>query len=89
MTITILYVILVICTCALLCVGGAVTGGFLAGLILAPLTYWLANWLFRRFGEIEVPTPFPAVWLERLSKLGASALSRPAPQAPDKVVDRP
>ena len=61
----------------------------LAGLILAPPTYWLANWLFRRFGEIEVPTLFPAVWLERLPKLGASALSRPAPQAPDKVVDQP
>jgi membrane-associated phospholipid phosphatase len=38
----------------------------LAGLILAPLSYWLANWLFHRFGEIPVPVTLPASWAARL-----------------------
>jgi membrane-associated phospholipid phosphatase len=38
----------------------------LAGLILAPLSYWLANWLFRRFGEVSVRVLIPASWAERL-----------------------
>jgi len=38
----------------------------LAGLILGPLSFLLANWLFRRFGEIPVPLPLPASWTERL-----------------------
>jgi membrane-associated phospholipid phosphatase len=37
-----------------------------AGLILAPLCYLLANWLFRRFGEIPVSVAIPASWAERL-----------------------
>jgi len=37
-----------------------------AGLILAPLCYLLANWLFRRFGEIPVSVTVPAGWVERL-----------------------
>jgi len=40
-----------------------------AGLILAPLSYWLANWLFRRFGEIPVSVAVPASWAERLPRL--------------------
>ncbi len=38
----------------------------LAGLILAPISFLLANWLFRRFGEIPVSLAIPAGWAERL-----------------------
>ncbi len=54
----------------------------LAGLILAPLCFWLANGLFRRFGEIEAPLPLPAAWLERLPQLGAP---NPVAEAPSKI----
>ena len=37
-----------------------------AGLILAPLSYLLANWLFRRFGEIPFSVPIPASWAGHL-----------------------
>jgi len=39
-----------------------------AGLILAPLSYLLANWLFRCFGEIPVSVAIPASWAERLPR---------------------
>jgi membrane-associated phospholipid phosphatase len=38
----------------------------LAGLVLAPISYWLANGLFHRFGEIPVPVTLPASWAARL-----------------------
>ena len=44
-----------------------------AGLILAPLSFLLANWLFRRWGEIPVSLPIPASWAERLPWLLQSA----------------
>ena len=34
-----------------------------AGFIIAPLAYCLANWLFARFGEVSVTVPFPSRWL--------------------------
>lgn len=37
----------------------------LAGLILAPLCFWLSNALFKRFGEIELPVNLPARWTVR------------------------
>jgi membrane-associated phospholipid phosphatase len=37
-----------------------------AGLILAPLSFVLANWLFRHFGEIPVSLAIPASWAEKL-----------------------
>jgi membrane-associated phospholipid phosphatase len=40
-----------------------------AGLILAPLSYLLANWLFRRFGEIPVSVAIPTSWAKRLPRL--------------------
>ncbi|MFZ0962165.1 MAG: phosphatase PAP2 family protein [Terriglobia bacterium] len=40
-----------------------------AGLILAPLSFLLANWLFRRFGEIPVSLAIPASWAKRLPRL--------------------
>jgi membrane-associated phospholipid phosphatase len=40
-----------------------------AGLILAPLCYGVANWLFRRWGEIPVSVAVPRSWVDRLSWL--------------------
>jgi membrane-associated phospholipid phosphatase len=37
-----------------------------AGLILAPLSFLLGNWLYRRFGDIPVSVALPAGWVERL-----------------------
>ncbi len=37
-----------------------------AGLILAPLSFLLANWLFRRFGEIPIRVAIPVSWANRL-----------------------
>lgn len=37
----------------------------LAGLALAPPCYWLANWMFRRFGIIRVPVALPSAWRRR------------------------
>jgi membrane-associated phospholipid phosphatase len=39
-----------------------------AGLILAPLSYLLANRLFRHFGEIPVSVAIPASWAEHLPR---------------------
>lgn len=38
----------------------------IAGLILAPLCFWLSNWLFKRFGIIQIPLPAKwEKWLRR------------------------
>ena len=37
-----------------------------AGLILAPLSFLLANWLFRRWGDIPISVAIPANWAQRL-----------------------
>lgn len=51
------------------------------GLILAPLSFLLANWLFRRWGDIPVSLPIPTSWAERLPWL-----SKPATvEGPEKV----
>jgi membrane-associated phospholipid phosphatase len=55
-----------------------------AGLILAPLSYLLANALFRRFGEIPVSVAVPASWAERLPRLAKP----PQVDAPSKVEER-
>ena len=36
-----------------------------AGLVLAPVSYGLANWMFKRFGEVEIPVARPAAWSAR------------------------
>jgi membrane-associated phospholipid phosphatase len=55
-----------------------------AGLILAPLSYLLANWLFRRFGDIPLEIAIPTNWAERLP-----GLTRPnivdSPRKPEKI----
>ncbi|MGH9326759.1 MAG: phosphatase PAP2 family protein [Terriglobia bacterium] len=42
----------------------------IAGFILAPLCYWLANALYQRYGDMSVTVPLPAQWAERIRKLG-------------------
>ncbi len=41
-----------------------------AGLILAPLSFWLANWLFKRFGELRLCAVLPAALTERIDRFG-------------------
>jgi len=43
-----------------------------AGLLLAPASFFLANWLFSRFGNLAVSIPVPAKWAERMAHLGAT-----------------
>ena len=53
----------------------------IAGLILAPISYLLANWLFRHFGDVPVSFAIPESWAERLPWL-----AKPRPAAlPEKV----
>ncbi|PYV20876.1 MAG: hypothetical protein DMG24_21355 [Acidobacteria bacterium] len=42
----------------------------LAGFILALLSYWLANWMFKRFGEIKVPLVLPSAWVAHVRGAG-------------------
>ena len=49
-------------------------GGKLAGYLLAlSLSFLLANWLFRRFGEIPIGLTIPESWAERLPWLPREA----------------
>jgi membrane-associated phospholipid phosphatase len=40
-----------------------------AGLVLAPLSYMLANWLFRRFGEVPLHVVVPSTWADKVSRV--------------------
>ena len=42
----------------------------LAGLLLAPACFFLANWLFQRFGDVRFSFRLPARWVERLRGWG-------------------
>jgi membrane-associated phospholipid phosphatase len=42
----------------------------LAGLVLAPACFFLANWLFMRFGDVRVAVPLPARWVDWLRGAG-------------------
>jgi membrane-associated phospholipid phosphatase len=46
----------------------------LAGLLLAPLSFWLANFLFHRFGDLRLSLPLPAAWADRIERLGPSKI---------------
>ena len=39
----------------------------MAGLILAPLCFYAANWMFKRFGILQLAVPLPPGWSERLA----------------------
>jgi membrane-associated phospholipid phosphatase len=43
-----------------------------AGFLLAPPCYWLANWLYARYGDLRVPVPLPRVWAERIRRPGVA-----------------
>jgi membrane-associated phospholipid phosphatase len=43
-----------------------------AGLVLAPPCFVLANWLFRRFGDVQFWVAIPASWAARLRAWGAT-----------------
>lgn len=58
----------------------------LAGLILAPPCFALANWLFKRFGEVEFSVVLPAKWAERARRFGAP---KPAASGAGKTEERP
>lgn len=58
----------------------------LAGLILAPPCFALANWLFKRFGEVEFSVALPAKWAERARRFGAP---KSAGSAVGKTEERP
>ena len=42
-----------------------------AGLLLAPASFLLANWLFRRFKDLAITVPVPAEWAKKLGQVGA------------------
>ena len=46
-----------------------------AGLILAPISYALANWLFERFGDIPVSVALPARWTRPVTRPGPAGES--------------
>lgn len=43
-----------------------------AGLALAPLCFLLANWLFKRFGDVPVTLDLPRTWVGALDRWGLS-----------------
>ena len=43
-----------------------------AGLLLAPASFLLANWLFQRFGNMAIPIPIPAAWADGLARVGVT-----------------
>lgn len=49
-----------------------------AGLILAPACFGLANWLFARFGEVRISVGLPGAWAARLRRLGPGSAAVPA-----------
>ncbi len=53
----------------------------LAGLILAPLCFWLSNWMFKRFGEIKISVPLPSGWMEQIRRLGSQSSAKPEENA--------
>jgi membrane-associated phospholipid phosphatase len=58
----------------------------LAGFVLGPLCFLLANWLFKRFGEVPFSIVLPSSWGERARRWG---LQTETVEPPAKVEDRP
>lgn len=55
-----------------------------AGFILAPPCFLLANWLFRRWGEVQFSIAVPASWVERTRHWGLRAETPEAPAKPEE-----
>jgi membrane-associated phospholipid phosphatase len=49
-----------------------------AGLFLAPASFLLANWLFRRFGSLSLAIPIPAAWAGGLARRGITGAGKAA-----------
>src|SRR5208337_444080 len=47
-----------------------------AGLLLAPASFLLANWLFGRFGNLALPIPIPAPWADSLAQMGVTGIGK-------------
>jgi len=56
-----------------------------AGLVLAPLAFRLANWMFKRAGEVQLSVALPLTWMDSLHRWG---WPRETVQVSDKV-ERP
>ena len=56
----------------------------LAGLVLGPACFLLANWLFKHFGEIQFSVPVPASWLARTRRWGLRTETAEAPAKPEE-----
>ena len=56
----------------------------LAGFVLGPPCFLLANWLFKRFGEIQFSVPVPASWLARTRRWGLRTETADAPAKPEE-----
>jgi membrane-associated phospholipid phosphatase len=59
-----------------------------AGLLLAPASFLLANWLFRRFADLAIPIPIPAAWAGGLARIGFTGTEK-AIEPPGKVEEQP
>jgi len=57
-----------------------------AGLLLAPASFLLANWLFARFGNLALSVPIPSAWAGRLAGVAGAGK---AIEPPSKVEERP
>jgi membrane-associated phospholipid phosphatase len=58
----------------------------LAGLVLGPPCFLLANWLFKRYGEVQFSVILPGSWGERARRWG---LRTETVEAPAKVEEQP
>jgi len=47
-----------------------------AGLLLAPLSFLLANWLFGRLGNLTLTLPIPAAWYSGLARMGVTGAGK-------------
>jgi membrane-associated phospholipid phosphatase len=59
-----------------------------AGFFLAPASFLLANWLFRRLGNLALPIPIPAAWIDGLARLGVTGTGK-AIKASGRTGDQP
>jgi len=60
----------------------------MAGLLLAPVSFLLANWLFERFGDLTLPIPIPASLAAGLARLGVTGMGK-SKDALGKIEEQP
>lgn len=57
----------------------------IAGFILAPLCYLLANWLYARFSDLHAAIPLPAGWADRIRRIGRNGHAGEAARATEQA----